>query len=553
MSGVELMLAILPLVVSAIEYHKEGIRLGTNLSSAKAKDNAHLDFFWELHDELALLGNTLAAVLCNLPSRPLGFELSPLSPLTEEETREIDYVLGISAQPFHNILDRMLKSLEALVSDRSLNLTESDLQLQSSEAFCRKLRHFKAQIDDGEMTQSLRKRFQFTRNEKSRKVAMIRIQDANKKLERLLRGSMLPEHNVKRRPGLIMQQSRRLRRLSEPLFNTMAREWPKTCECGQHEARLCLWNCCSSPQCQGSNDDSLEMLVSVTDLENDGAPWQESIILIPEQPEQSSTMPTVRFVIDGEPVETASTPPAPGKDIDSESLCRLIRQAHEQNSTLQIRFDRGKLWQIQSRKKSLHLQSQRDTTLKELLENPDRDFKLKEKWILAVILAHAALHCSDGPWLCKDWSKEHITFFRNDPSAEEDLSRPCLKVQFVVDSNGTAAVDDPFRMHSNPALLSLGILLLEIYIRGPIEERWNEEDLTDGEPNENTNLTTALRLLQASDGDLYEGYRGAIQACLECEEPGINGDMLRQRVYERIVSPLEQELAHGFPSLKIWK
>ena len=258
--------------------------------------------------------------------------------------------------------------------------------------------------------------------------------------------------------------------------------------------------------------------------------------------EQASTDSTVRFANDEERY--------PGKDIDSEPLCSLIRQAYVQQSTLQIMFDQNKLWQVQSRKRSLGFQKQKDITLKDLLcdrsRDFDRSFRLKERWILAVTLAHAALHGSDGPWLCEDWSKEHITFFRNDFSAEPDLSRPFLKVRFEEDSKDAEVTCNLYSYHSNPALLSLGILLLEIYLRNPIESRYAEEDLIEGSPNENTNLTTALRLLQDAEGDLYEGYRSAIRACLECETQGIDAASWRKVVYGEIVWPLEQELERGF-------
>ena len=263
-------------------------------------------------------------------------------------------------------------------------------------------------------------------------------------------------------------------------------------------------------------------------------------------PDSTPPHPTVRFAGKEDTVGNPSTPKEPGRDIDSESFCNLIHQAHGQQSTLQIIFDQNKLWQIKSRKRSLALQKQKDVTLKELLNSPGRNIRLKEKWILAVTLAHAALHCSDGPWLCEDWSKEHVTFFSSNSSMEPDLNHPCLKVRFEDDSKDLNNAWSLFNPRSNTALLSLGILLLEIYLNDSIESKYTEEDLTEGKPNEFTNLTTALRLLRDAEGDLYEGYREAIQACLNCETQGIEAEKLRQKVWKEIVWPLEQELEHGF-------
>lgn len=132
MSGVELTLAVLPLIITAAEHHREVIRIGKNLTSNKAKNEQQLDFYYELYDELALLENTLRGIVRGLPSRVnnTGF-----FPLTEDDHEEINTVLGSSAAPFQDILKRLLKSLEALVSDKSLDLAKSALHHVS----CRRL------------------------------------------------------------------------------------------------------------------------------------------------------------------------------------------------------------------------------------------------------------------------------------------------------------------------------------------------------------------------------------------------------------------------------
>lgn len=161
-----------------------------------------------------------------------------------------------------------------------------------------------------------------------------------------------------------------------------------------------------------------------------------------------------------------------------------------------------------------------------------------------MVLAHAVLHCTSGPWLSESWNKEHISFFRYDPAARPDVRHPFLKLQFA----GAAAdpVDSSLCLHPNPRLLALGILLLEIHLEEPIESNWTDEDKTDGIPNENTNLTTALRLLEDLDGTVYEGYRAAIEACLKCDKEEYETLESRREIFEKIVSPLEAELEHGF-------
>ena len=215
-------------------------------------------------------------------------------------------------------------------------------------------------------------------------------------------------------------------------------------------------------------------------------------------------------------------------------------------------YARGKLWQARSRRRSLLVRGQNDIPLKGLLRGPSRPLKLKDKWTLAVILAHAALHCSNSPWLCNDWSKEHVSFFEKESSRGPDLGRPYLTVNFNHKPSSAAEDASLLNEQPSPALVSLGILLLEIYLSEPIESRWSQEDLTnDGRPNEHTNLTTAYRLLQDSEGDQPMGYRRAIEACLEYDKIlasniGLDSEKISEQVYEDIVCPLEQELEHGF-------
>ena len=251
-------------------------------------------------------------------------------------------------------------------------------------------------------------------------------------------------------------------------------------------------------------------------------------------------------MIDGKTESTVPATKVMRQDIDEKPLCELIAQAHGHKSALQVIFDSGKLWQTQSRRKSLLTQKLQDVTLKDLLSDSTCRMQLREQRVLAVVLAHAILHCSDGPWLCQDWSKDHISFFRSDPDTDPDLGRPYLKVSFDEQSTATDNAVNLFNAHCNPTLLALGVLLLEVYLRSPIENSYVDEDLIDGEPNENTNLTTALRLLDNLDGDLYDGYKAAIQACLDCGAESFDSEDLRQKLYHDIVMPLEQELEHGF-------
>jgi hypothetical protein len=143
-----------------------------------------------------------------------------------------------------------------------------------------KLETFRVDMKQGVARTTLSDRFRFTRNEMSRRVAMKKIRDANKMLERLLQTSMLSEIYEVQRPNPKKAERGRLRRMSEPLFKKIADKLATACDTHNlHEAKLCLWNCCSL-QRQRRATDSLDLVVSVADVGDSGSYWQESTILI---------------------------------------------------------------------------------------------------------------------------------------------------------------------------------------------------------------------------------------------------------------------------------
>ena len=296
MSGVELLLAILPLVIAAAEHREPFFRTGRALSSSKAKEHQLYDFCLELHDELSFLANTLGSIIRGTSSNTPD----NLIPLSTEDHQAIGAVLGDKAHTFHSLLGRILSGLDAIVSDRSLGLVrpgnlavsslrdagdssaDSHLQQAPITLFTR-LEQLRNTIVNDTVSSTLTERFKFTKNDKTRTWALSRIRDSNKKLERLLRGSLLHESNEIQKLKSKRPKAARLRRFSEPVYDKMATKWPKADDCHHHQARLCLWSCCSE-QGHAMHGESLDMILSVTDVKHDGSPWQESVILIPAEP-----------------------------------------------------------------------------------------------------------------------------------------------------------------------------------------------------------------------------------------------------------------------------
>jgi hypothetical protein len=192
-----------------------------------------------------------------------------------------------------------------------------------------------------------------------------------------------------------------------------------------------------------------------------------------------------------------------------------------------------------------------DRSLASLLR--ERRLKSKDKRILSVILANSLLHFCESPWLEKDWSKEHISFFSTAVDTVPDIRRPYLSTDFQ-DVVAGDSDDANSRLHPNAGVLALGILLLEMELDSTIESKWEPDFLDDeGQPNVNTNYFTASRLFESVADDVYRNSRKALDACLRCNfydsdagEPSLDNPNFRKAIYENIVQPLEVELYHAY-------
>ncbi|CAN9376892.1 unnamed protein product [Alternaria alternata] len=545
MSGAELALAIVPLVIVLVEHHRTVLRKSKALTLSRISNDQQLDFYQDLHGELTLLNMILERVKI----KSARVRLSGSQPeMTQAESIEI--ALGNSADDFQSILDRVLRSINDLVREKSNALTQDDIETQRN--MLQRLRHLEGRVENGKASKSTREKFRFTRNEKTRSVAMKRIQDGVLKLERLL-GSSTEIFDHQRRAARRKTPANRIRRLPEEVFRKLASKWPCPCN-ARHLAKLCLWNCCYARDNSSGSDDSLGLILSVPVDERSLHHWKETTFRVTESQEDQISENNdgehhVRFA--GGQAPPTSRPAPPGRNIESESLCNLLQRAQDPNISLQILFENGILWQQKAKRSRLQIRHQLDASLRSLLETDQRwkHCDLRDKSILAVTLAHAVMHRSEGPWLHADLNKDEIFFFRKNNGQHPDVSRPFLAMDFTKLETEPDEEDDLFSIHSNPTLLSLGVLLLEITNGTLIENHWDTEDLTDGSTqNDSTNLTAALRLLRKSDGKVVIGLQKAVKACLEWDSMNDGRDDIDfpKRVYELIVEPLEDVLWHGF-------
>jgi len=111
MSGVELALAIIPLVMAIVTpLVKPSRALFTSRRNIEQM-NELLDFYWELRIEIVMLQNTLKTL-----AGDISYDDS------EALQQQVHQVLGADEQYFEHILQDVLRSVDNVVSDKSLGL-----------------------------------------------------------------------------------------------------------------------------------------------------------------------------------------------------------------------------------------------------------------------------------------------------------------------------------------------------------------------------------------------------------------------------------------------
>jgi hypothetical protein len=199
-----------------------------------------------------------------------------------------------------------------------------------------------------------------------------------------------------------------------------------------------------------------------------------------------------------------------------------------------------------------------------ILTNSDRDegislrllvsqeLRMKEKRILAVILAHSLIHFGETAWLKSPWSKEQITFLRNRHNWI-NLRQPFLSTELTAQKQTVSnSESNRHSVHRFPNILALAIILLEIELAGRLDEIYRQprfqEQLLHRNPN--TDFTIAQMLLEEFTERDCQRNMGPIEKCLDttafsrffsAAEPHNDPDFM-VAIYESIVVPLEQEL-----------
>ena len=209
--------------------------------------------------------------------------------------------------------------------------------------------------------------------------------------------------------------------------------------------------------------------------------------------------------------------------------------------------DQEELWQLRSQPQKFSFLNR---TAPRSLQQSILDSKLtrlKDKRILGLTFAYALIQCYGISCLKGALQKESV-FFYNLAENYPDFGRPFVSAQF----SGHAQVPDQPNMsiqHRNPAILALGILLLEIHTGLLLESFLTPTEASN--PSPNIKLITARRIVEGLD-DCSENYKDAIRACLEVpwvpagEKVDLGDAETGSGFYDHVIRKLEEELEFLF-------
>jgi hypothetical protein len=173
----------------------------------------------------------------------------------------------------------------------------------------------------------------------------------------------------------------------------------------------------------------------------------------------------------------------------------------------------------------------------------------KAKSVLQVILASGFLHFYEGPWMIKNWDKSHICFYQARRQPIPDLKTPYISTRRRPLEEDDNNEDKRYYAHPYPGILRLGILLLEIELNRPIEE-----ERQPGWPaNIDADRIIARNWLSnwcENNSSIY--FCTAVAACLDVNaftdefgrDCSFENQDFRQRIFEKIVEPLERGLSY---------
>ncbi|CAI7578909.1 unnamed protein product [Penicillium bialowiezense] len=167
-------------------------------------------------------------------------------------------------------------------------------------------------------------------------------------------------------------------------------------------------------------------------------------------------------------------------------------------------------------------------------------FSPKDRLSLAVELAYSVLRLH-GSWLKSPWRARDIMFIGKPTSG---VGRPALSLSIARAETSTMCREAAkSALIRNEILFPLGLVLIELSLCRPIELLRTAEDHDDNEAV--SNLKTATRLLRYVEPSSGHLYGDAVEQCLFGRwkaEHTLEDETMQEEIYQRVVSPLAENL-----------
>ncbi|KAL8787038.1 MAG: hypothetical protein Q9195_007943 [Heterodermia aff. obscurata] len=165
-------------------------------------------------------------------------------------------------------------------------------------------------------------------------------------------------------------------------------------------------------------------------------------------------------------------------------------------------------------------------SLDDVLERAGTDcntISVKQRLVLASLLATAVISFYDTPWPPRVWSSQNIQFFNTDAAnTKRTLVEPYLKTLLDQDTTAHETCLSKDVDSRRFLLLSFGIILIEIANSAPWRKLQSQEDITKDLNKRDRNVLNLMRLSEIVSRELGSRYAKVVQKCLEASvgDPG---------------------------------
>ncbi|KAI9652568.1 MAG: hypothetical protein M1831_006671 [Alyxoria varia] len=195
------------------------------------------------------------------------------------------------------------------------------------------------------------------------------------------------------------------------------------------------------------------------------------------------------------------------------------------------------------------------TTLLQMLENSE--WGAQKSIRTAKELALALLNFYSTPWFRGSWSSSDV-FFHQQESAkhrcrtvDEDTPYVDVPITSLDSTRSTGPLCPAPALVANQYLYNLGIVMLEIAFRSPLQSMRKRIDLDSCHDHRHQDYFTAERISRTASSMLGQKYSQIARKCLRCDF-GRGDDLakadLQHTVYKDVVCELE-EMQEGFKTL----